>query len=224
MPCPFTAGGAVPFRAESSVGTADLPLSPQADSALLAAARGRPVVLTDLSARPFDAQGIEKIAGILAGSCDALLAGEHQNTPDFRPALMTSTQRGRAGAAPAGWRPAPPDRRARPRCPASGRRGQVQLPAEPAWPRVIGPEEFGVRPVLAEPMQGACRAASQLFGLPTVAAAGQHLPFADGSFDAALILGVLSALSDKLPALAELRRVLVPAGQLGLLVYLRFSP
>jgi SAM-dependent methyltransferase len=189
----------VPFRAESSVGTADLPLSPQADSALLAAARGRPVVLTDLSARPFDAQGIEKIAGILAGSCDALLAGEHQNTPDFRPALMTST-------------------------PASGRRGQVQLPAEPAWPRVIGPEEFGVRPVLAEPMQGACRAASQLFGLPTVAAAGQHLPFADGSFDAALILGVLSALSDKLPALAELRRVLVPAGQLGLLVYLRFSP
>ena len=39
---------------------------------------------------------------------------------------------------------------------------------------------FGVTPVCAEPMRGAARASRRLFGLPTVAASGQALPFPDG--------------------------------------------
>jgi SAM-dependent methyltransferase len=90
-------------------------------------------------------------------------------------------------------------------------------------PAAFAAAEFGVRPVLAEPMPGACRAAAQLFGLPAVAAAGQHLPFATGSFGTAWSLGVLCTVSDKLAALTELRRVLRPGGRLGLIVYLQES-
>jgi 5,10-methylenetetrahydrofolate reductase len=49
---------------------------------------GRPVVLTDLSVRPFDAPHLAEVVTTLAGSCDALLVGEHQHRPDFPPALM----------------------------------------------------------------------------------------------------------------------------------------
>jgi SAM-dependent methyltransferase len=83
--------------------------------------------------------------------------------------------------------------------------------------------EFGVRPVLAEPMPAACRAAAGLFGLPAVAATAQHLPFATGSFSTAWSLGVLCTISDQLAALTELRRVLQPGGRLGLIVYLQAS-
>jgi SAM-dependent methyltransferase len=79
--------------------------------------------------------------------------------------------------------------------------------------------ERGVRPVCAEPMAAAVRASRRLFGLPSVVALGQQLPFADGSFDAAWCLGVLCTTSDKAGALGELRRVLRPAGRLGLLVF-----
>jgi len=90
-------------------------------------------------------------------------------------------------------------------------------------PAAFAAAEFGVRPVLAEPMPEACRAAVRLFGLPAVAAAGQHLPFGTDSFSAAWSLGVLCTISDKLAALTELRRVLRPGGRLGLIVYLQAS-
>ncbi|WP_182525270.1 class I SAM-dependent methyltransferase [Nocardioides dongkuii] len=91
---------------------------------------------------------------------------------------------------------------------------------------VGGPAEyaarsFGVRPVLAEPMEGACRAASRLFDNPVVVADGLALPFPDEAFDAAWSLGVLCTIEDKRAYLAELRRAVVPGGAVGLLVYTR---
>jgi methylenetetrahydrofolate reductase (NADPH) len=59
-------------------------------SALTRAAIPGPVILTDFSVRPFDADSVRNVAGALAGSCDALLVGEHQDSPDFPPALMAS--------------------------------------------------------------------------------------------------------------------------------------
>ena len=85
-------------------------------------------------------------------------------------------------------------------------------------------EEWGVRPVCAEPMADAVAACQRLFGLPAVVAAAQALPFADGSLDAAWCLGVLCTVSDKATALAELRRVLTPGGRLGLLVFVADGP
>jgi SAM-dependent methyltransferase len=82
----------------------------------------------------------------------------------------------------------------------------------------------GVRPVCAEPMHAAARAAHRLFGLPSVAAVAQGLPFPDAAFDAAWCLGVLCTTSDKAGALAELRRVLRSGGRLGLLVFVADRP
>jgi len=79
--------------------------------------------------------------------------------------------------------------------------------------------ERGVRTVCAEPMAAAVRASRRLFGLPSVVALGQRLPFADASFEAAWCLGVLCTTSDKAGARGELRRVLRPGGRLGLLVF-----
>ena len=84
--------------------------------------------------------------------------------------------------------------------------------------------ERGVRAVCAEPMHAAARAAHRLFGLPSVAAVAQRLPFADAAFDAAWCLGVLCTTSDKAGALAELRRVLRDGGRLGLLVFVADRP
>lgn len=84
--------------------------------------------------------------------------------------------------------------------------------------------ERGVRPVCAEPMPAAVRAGRRLFGLPSVVAVSQRLPFADGSFDAAWCLGVLCTTSDKAGLLAELRRVLAPGARLGLLVFAADGP
>nr|WP_286086048.1 methylenetetrahydrofolate reductase [Mycolicibacterium goodii] len=47
-----------------------------------------PLVLTDFSCAPFDEKDVAQTAAILAGSCDAVLVGEHQNKPDFPPTLM----------------------------------------------------------------------------------------------------------------------------------------
>ncbi|SDC40921.1 Methyltransferase domain-containing protein [Geodermatophilus telluris] len=82
----------------------------------------------------------------------------------------------------------------------------------------------GVRPVCAEPMHAAAGAAHRLFGLPSVTALAQRLPFADAAFDAAWCLGVLCTTSDKAGALAELRRVLTDGGRLGLLVFVADRP
>jgi SAM-dependent methyltransferase len=84
--------------------------------------------------------------------------------------------------------------------------------------------ERGVRVVCAEPMHEAARAALRLFGLPSVAALSQRLPFADAAFDAAWCLGVLCTTTEKAAALAELRRVLRPGGRLGLLVFVADRP
>jgi SAM-dependent methyltransferase len=91
---------------------------------------------------------------------------------------------------------------------------------------VGGPAEYvarslGVRPTLAEPMEGACRAARDLFGRPVVVADGARLPFPEAAFDTAWSLGVLCTLEDKRAYLGELRRVVVPGGTVGLLVYVR---
>ncbi|UOY00110.1 class I SAM-dependent methyltransferase [Blastococcus sp. PRF04-17] len=84
--------------------------------------------------------------------------------------------------------------------------------------------ERGPRPVCAEPMTPAARASRRLFGLPSVAAVAQALPFPDGAFDAAWCLGVLCTTSDKAGVLAELRRVLGDGRRLGLLVFVADAP
>ena len=76
-----------------------------------------------------------------------------------------------------------------------------------------------MRPVCAEPMAAAVRASRRLFGLPSVVAVSQQLPFADGVLRRRWCLGVLCTTSDKAGLLAELRRVLVRGGRLGLLVF-----
>jgi cyclopropane fatty-acyl-phospholipid synthase-like methyltransferase len=93
---------------------------------------------------------------------------------------------------------------------------------------VGGPAEhvartYGVHPVLAEPMEGACRAARSLFDHPVVVADGLRLPVPDASFDAVWSLGVLCTIedTDKRAYLDELRRAVVPGGAVGLLVYTR---
>ena len=84
--------------------------------------------------------------------------------------------------------------------------------------------ERGLRPVCAEPMAEAVGAGARLFGLPSVVAMSQRLPFADDAFDAAWCLGVLCTTSDKAGALAELHRTLRIGGRLGLLVFVADGP
>jgi SAM-dependent methyltransferase len=91
-------------------------------------------------------------------------------------------------------------------------------------PSAYAAERFGVRPILVEPMIGACRAAAALFGLPIIAGAGERLPLASGSVSAAWCLGVLCTTQEKAALLGELRRVLVPGGRLGLLVFVADEP
>jgi SAM-dependent methyltransferase len=79
--------------------------------------------------------------------------------------------------------------------------------------------ERGVRPVLAEPEGGACRAARSLFGLPVLRADAAALPVHSGAFDVAWCLGVLCTTPDHRAVLDELRRVVAPGGRIGLLVY-----
>ena len=79
-------------------------------------------------------------------------------------------------------------------------------------------EKYGVRPVLVEPMEDACRAERRIFGRTAICATGDRLPFAEGAFDVAWCIGVLCTVHDKLALLRELRRVLRPGGSVGLLV------
>lgn len=83
-----------------------------------------------------------------------------------------------------------------------------------AWLR----QEYGIRPILAEPMWSAVAGARRLFRLPAVAAWSQTLPFRDASFEACWLLGVLCTTPDHLRLLKELHRVIKPHGRLGLLV------
>jgi ubiquinone/menaquinone biosynthesis C-methylase UbiE len=86
-----------------------------------------------------------------------------------------------------------------------------------AWLR----EHRGGAPVLAEPMEGACKSARRLFGMPTVAAWSEALPLRDEAFERGWLLGVLCTTTQKREVLAELRRVLRTGGRLGLLVLVR---
>jgi len=68
----------------------DPPTAPVATSHLLAAADRGPVVLTDLSTAPFDADSVRRVVEVLAPVSDALLAGEHANRPDFPPTMLAA--------------------------------------------------------------------------------------------------------------------------------------
>jgi len=47
-----------------------------------------PLILADFSSEPFSVPAHRAVAAALAPSCDAVLVGEHQNRPDFPPALL----------------------------------------------------------------------------------------------------------------------------------------
>lgn len=71
-------------------GWPEAPVEPVGTSALLAAARRGPVVLTDLSTAPYDAESVRRVVEVLAPVSDALLAGEHANRPDVPPTMMAA--------------------------------------------------------------------------------------------------------------------------------------
>ncbi|HEY6584633.1 MAG TPA: methyltransferase domain-containing protein [Gaiellaceae bacterium] len=58
------------------------------------------------------------------------------------------------------------------------------------------------------------RAEAAVVPIEIVGGVAEALPAADGSFDAAVVMGVLCSVPDPPAALAELRRVLVPRGEL----------
>lgn len=76
------------FRGLDEVATDDRPGRPGLRSQLVELAARRPVVLSDLTVRPFDEASLRAITATMSGSCDAVLVGEHQNRPDFPPVLM----------------------------------------------------------------------------------------------------------------------------------------
>ncbi|MFC5947796.1 class I SAM-dependent methyltransferase [Pseudonocardia lutea] len=79
-------------------------------------------------------------------------------------------------------------------------------------------EEHGVRPLLVDPMPGACRAARRMFGIPAVVGTGAQLPVVSARADAAWCVGVLCTTAEKAAVLDEIHRVLVPGARLGLFV------
>lgn len=85
-------------------------------------------------------------------------------------------------------------------------------------PAAYAREHRGVRPVCVDPEPDACRAAADLFTLPTVVGDAARLPFASGAFDVVWSLGTLCTTHEKSAWLAELRRVVRPGAHLGLLV------
>ena len=98
----------------------------------------------------------------------------------------------------------------------------VDVGAGLGGPDAFAAAEAGVRPLLLEPEQAACRAAARLFGLPVIRADATALPLPDDRADAAWSLGVLCTLPSRdaqLAMLRELRRVVRPGGRIGLLVY-----
>ena len=69
--------------------TAAVPPAPAPlPGSLLDRARSGPVVLTDLTVRPFDPDSVRRVVQVLAPVSDGLLAGEHQNRPDLPPTLF----------------------------------------------------------------------------------------------------------------------------------------
>jgi demethylmenaquinone methyltransferase/2-methoxy-6-polyprenyl-1,4-benzoquinol methylase len=58
-------------------------------------------------------------------------------------------------------------------------------------------------------------------GLPCVEADAQRLPFADASFDAAVLVSMLHHVADPAGALAQARRIVVPGGPVAAMVFTR---
>src|SRR4051794_9360238 len=84
--------------------------------------------------------------------------------------------------------------------------------------------ERGPRPGCAEPMPEAAGAGTRLFGLPSVGAVSQQLPFADGAFDAAWCLGVLCPTAGQERRPRGARGGLSGGGGVGLLVFVADAP
>ena len=86
-PCPFVDRPLVSWDVEA-----------ETRDALSLPATGRPLVLTDLTVRPYDRMDIDAITARLAPCSDGLLLGEHQNRPDFPPTLLASMVLAAGGA------------------------------------------------------------------------------------------------------------------------------
>lgn len=91
-------------------------------------------------------------------------------------------------------------------------------------PAAYAAEHHGIRSVLIEPEEGACRAARMLFDHNVVQGVGTALPVPDASFDGAWALGVLCTTAEQRTLLTELRRVVRPGGRVGLLVFVAEHP
>jgi methylenetetrahydrofolate reductase (NADPH) len=62
---------------------------PAAPEPVTTGARVRaPLVLTDLSTPPADAATLSEVVRVLAPTCDAVLAGDHQDRPDYPPSTL----------------------------------------------------------------------------------------------------------------------------------------
>jgi 5,10-methylenetetrahydrofolate reductase len=71
--------------------TAPVPPVPQpVPGSLLHRAGAGPVVLTDLTVRPFDVASVRRVVRVLAPVSDGLLVGEHTNRPDLPPTLLAA--------------------------------------------------------------------------------------------------------------------------------------
>jgi methylenetetrahydrofolate reductase (NADPH) len=49
-----------------------------------------PVILSDFTSQPYSVEMLRSVSAALTPACDAVLVGEHQNRPDFPPALLAS--------------------------------------------------------------------------------------------------------------------------------------
>lgn len=86
VPCPFAAlTRPVPWDGPTATGGAP------AGGAV--ADRAHPLVLSDLSVAPFDRDGLAEVVALMAGSCDAVLVGDHQSRPDFPPTQIAELVR-----------------------------------------------------------------------------------------------------------------------------------
>ncbi|MDN4161484.1 methylenetetrahydrofolate reductase C-terminal domain-containing protein [Nocardioides abyssi] len=84
-PCPFAQEPAGVVAWDGPVASRAAPRS-----RLLEAAGRGPVVLTDLTVPAYDPGGVREVVEVLAGSCDAVLVGEHQDRPDLPPTVMAA--------------------------------------------------------------------------------------------------------------------------------------
>ena len=80
---------------------------------------------------------------------------------------------------------------------------------------------LAVEPDAAARAAAAVRAAAAPVPVDVVAGVADVLPAADGSVDAAVAMGVLCTVPDPAAALTELRRVLVPGGELRFWEHIR---